>query len=320
MIKDKNSHCLLCNVPTKVVLSNLEDNRFGSPGEYSIAKCHNCGVLQTIPMPDAEKLKQLYERYYNFGGEKGTSYTKFRYIFLTSFVYCFWMAIDGDISFHLRRGSGRLLDVGCNEGRGLKIYRANGFESEGLELNERAAQDARMAGFTVHTQALEKFQPVEPFDIVVLSNVLEHAPNPKNMLDNVRRILKPDGHVWISSPNSQSWLRRLFGRSWINWHVPFHLFHFSSKTLNQLLESSGFEIKELKYVTPSHWISQSILAAIFAKPGQETRQLRNSLLVAFLMILCRFFSPFLWLGNLTGHGDCLVVEAVARTNTEISGD
>lgn len=310
MIQDKQPNCILCEHSMQVKLSGLIDNRFGSEGEYCIAKCHQCRLLQTIPVPDAEKLKQLYEAYYNFGGENGTIYTKFRHIFFSSIAYRSWMAIDGDISFHARKDRGRLLDVGCNEGRGLEIYRRNGFDPEGLELNERAAQNARMAGFVVHTKPLEEFQSEEPFDIVVLSNVLEHTPNPKDMLENVHRILKPGGHVWISCPNSQSWLRRLFGRSWINWHVPFHLFHLSSKTLGQLLQRSGFEVTELKYATPSHWMSQSIVAAMFAKPGQQTRQLRSSPLVASLMIFCRFFLfPFLWLGNLTGHGDCLVVEA-----------
>ena len=170
----------------------LSDNRFGSPGEYCIAKCDNCGLFQTISVQDAERLKQLYETFYNFGGEKGTIYTKVREVFFSSIAYRFLMAIDGDISFHSRRGQGRLLDVGCNEGRGLAIYQRNGFDTEGLELNEKAAQNARKAGFTVHTQTLEEFQPEEPFDIVVLSKVLEHAPDPKEMLKNVYRVLKSD--------------------------------------------------------------------------------------------------------------------------------
>jgi hypothetical protein len=122
--------------------------------------------------------------------------------------------------------------------------------------------------------------------------------------------LKLGGQVWISCPNSQSWLRKLFGRSWINWHVPFHLFHFSSKTLRELLERSGFEIRELKCATPSHWMSQSIVAAISARRGRKTRYLRSPLLVAALMLFCRFvLFSLLWVGNFSGHGDCLVVEA-----------
>ena len=279
--KDKKSHCLLCGGQMGVALSGLADNRLGSPGQYSIAQCSHCGFLQTKPAPGQQELKQLYETYYNFAGESGTIWTKLRKIFFNSLAFRLWIVVDGDISFHLNQGQGRLLDIGCNEGRGLKIYQRNGYTAEGLELNERAAQIARMTGCRVYTQTLEEFQPKEPYDIVVLSNVLEHSSNPKNMLDNVRRVLKPGGHAWISCPNSQSWLRRLFGRSWINWHVPFHLFHFSKKTLIQLLENSGFEIKDLKFVTPSHWVTQSILATIFEKPGQKTRQLRCISVVLF---------------------------------------
>ena len=317
MIKDKNSYCLLCGVPTKVVLSNLADNRFGSPGEYSIAECDQCGLLQTVPMPEPEEIKRLYEIYYNFGGEIGTTYTKLRKIFFNSLASRLWMAIDGDISFHSRRVRGCLLDIGCNEGRGLLIYQQNGLHPEGLELNEKAAQNARIAGFTVHTQTLEEFKPEEPFDIVVLSNVLEHAPNPKNMLENVHRILKPEGQVWICCPNSQSWLRKLFGRSWINWHVPFHLFHFTRDALVRILQESGFEIKEDQQVSPAMWVAQSIIARLFAKPGQPTKQLRNPLLVAFLIVLIRcILFPVLWLGNLLGRGDCLVVEGIKRPRHE----
>lgn len=229
MIQHKQSNCVLCAHSMQVKVSGLIDNRFGCEGEYCIAKCQQCRLLQTIPVPDAEKLKQMYEDYYNFGGEKETIYTKFRHFFFNSIAYRFWMAIDGDISFHARKGRGRLLDVGCNEGRGMEIYRRNGFDPEGLELNERAAQNARMAGFVVHTKPFEKFQPEEPFDVVILSNVIEHSLNPKEMLKNVKCVLKPEGHVWISCPNSQSWLRGLLDLPGLIGMFPFIFFIFPKK-------------------------------------------------------------------------------------------
>jgi 2-polyprenyl-3-methyl-5-hydroxy-6-metoxy-1,4-benzoquinol methylase len=312
--------CFICGSRLTIELKAVFDTRFGIEDEYDIGRCEVCGLIQTVPSPSSEELKQLYEKYYNFGGSKKSLYTKLRKTFLESVFYRLWMAIDGDICFHSRRGKGRLLDIGCNEGRGLRIYKANGFDAEGFELNEVAAKEARAKGFTVYTEAVENSQPEQPYDVIVLSNVLEHSLDPKNMLFHVHRILKPGGQVWISLPNVNSWLRHIFGKYWINWHVPFHLFHFSSKTLGQLLQRSGFETTDFKYVTPSHWVSQSILAAIFAKPGRQTRQLRSSLLVASFMMFCRFLLfPFLWLGNLTGHGDCLVVEAVARDDRSKQG-
>jgi len=81
-------------------------------------------------------------------------------------------------------------------------------------------------------------------------------------------------------------------------------------TLTNMLRVAGFEIQEEKQASPALWVAQSIIVRVFAKPGQPTRQLRNPLLVAFLIVLIRcILFPVLWLGNLLGRGDCLVVVA-----------
>jgi SAM-dependent methyltransferase len=257
-----------------------------------------------------DDLKKLYETYYNFGGERGTTYTRLREWFFSCRLYRIWLALDGDGSFHTRKGSGRLLDIGCNEGRGLQIYRRNGFRPEGLELNARAAEVARAAGFTVYETPLEDFCATAPYDVVVLSNVLEHSLDPKHMLRDVARILKPGGQVWISCPNSQSWLRRLFGRAWINWHVPFHIVHFSPRTLRGLLVETGFTGITFRQITPALWVASSIITQMFAHAGRPTRQLRNPSLILALMCIARIvLFPLLYIGNRLGYGDCLVAAA-----------
>ena len=302
--------CLLCGGTLIQTETELFDTRFGIDGLYSFARCHACGFEQIQPIPTSGQLKNLYESHYNFGGEKGTLYTKLRERFLGSFLYQWWCHLDGDISFHSRTGKGRLLDFGCNEGRGLKIYSRHGFHAEGLELNETAAAVARRAGFTVETVDLSQFKPREPYDIVVLSNVLEHAHNPLDMLKDVARLLKPGGQVWISCPNSQSWLRRAFGSSWINWHIPFHISQFSKVTLGEALNQAGFKAVESKQITPALWVASSVITALFAKRGRVTRELRNPALVFGLLAVSRFLLfPALWLGNRLGRGDCHLLVA-----------
>ena len=302
--------CINCRANLVDALDDVFDTRFGIDNLYSVSRCPDCGLEQTAPLPSEDELKRLYETYYNFGGEKGTVYTFLRAKFFSSGLYGFWLAIDGDISFHGRKGSGRLLDIGCNEGRGLSIYKKNGFVAEGLELNDRAAEEARLKGFVVYSDLVENFKPAELYDVVVLSNVLEHSLNPKDMLSHVRRIMNSGGQVWISCPNSLSWLRSLFGRFWINWHVPFHIVHFSPKTLEKALLDSEFEVKVVRNETPALWVAHSVIARIFARQGEPTRQLRSPFLVMGLIALCRgMFFPFLWFGNAIGRGDCLVVTA-----------
>jgi 2-polyprenyl-3-methyl-5-hydroxy-6-metoxy-1,4-benzoquinol methylase len=299
--------CFLCGSLQEVTETGVTDNRLGTPGAYEIHLCVRCGLEQTFPVATLAELKELYETHYNFGGERDTLYTRARERFLFSFLYRLWTRIDDDAAFYRRTGEGRLLDVGCNEGRGLRIYARNGFKAEGLDLNEAAAAVAREAGLTVHTRLLEQFHPEAPYNVVVLSNVMEHSLDPRQMLLDAHRILASGGQVWISCPNSESWLRRVFGKSWINWHVPFHTFHFSSKVLRRLLEETSYTEVQIRTVTPAPWVAQSMITYLFARKGNKNRQLRNPFLVGLFMLFVRFLLfPVLWLGNRRGRGDCLL--------------
>jgi SAM-dependent methyltransferase len=177
---------------------------------------------------------------------------------------------------------------------------------------------ARRNGFSVHTTALERFTPDSLFDVAVLSNVLEHSLDPAQMLRDVRRILKPGGQIWISCPNNRSWLRSFFDKYWINWHVPFHIVHFSSSTLETTLTRGGFANSQIRQITPSLWVASSVIARMFAGRGQPTRQLRNPFLVLALMLIARLVCfPLLMLGNQCGRGDCLIAIASAEQSITI---
>ncbi len=302
--------CIICRGPLDQHVVCVFDTRFGIAGEYEVRRCSRCELEQMFPVPTPGELKRFYESHYNFGGEKNTVYTNLREWFFASFLYRLWIRLDGDTSFHGVTGMGRLLDIGCNEGRGLKIYEQNGFHVEGCELNEMAAEVARDRGFTVYTHSLGDFRISVPYDVAVLSNVLEHAPDPRQMLLDANRILSPNGQVWISCPNNQSWLRKVFGRYWINWHVPFHISQFSPQTVRTLLEQTGFTGIEVRQVTPALWVAMSIIASIFAKQGRPTRELRNPIFVMALLFLVRFAAfPVLWFQNRRGRGDCLLIVA-----------
>ena len=302
-----NPACLLCGGATEVVLDGVADWRFGSPGAWCIARCIACGLEQTAPRPTGAELKTLYETYYNYGGERGTRYIGWRDKFFASPLYRLMLKLDGDVSFHEERGSGRLLDVGCNEGRNLVFYRHAGFKPEGLELNAHAAEAARRRGFMVYETDLAHLTPSLPFDRLVLSNVLEHMLDPRATVAEIRRLLVPGGEVWISLPNRRSWQRRLFGRRWVNWHVPFHISHFDADSLTRLLKESGFAVVSLRNISPALWMAQSTITTLF--PGRP-RAHRSAPLLGALMLLARgLLFPLLWLGNRLGRGDCLVVKA-----------
>jgi SAM-dependent methyltransferase len=304
------SACVLCGgTEWRTRLADVPDTRFASPGAWSIRECAGCALLQTDPLPTQAELTALYERHYNAGGEAGPGgrYARLRARLLDSPFYRWFLAIDGDISFHARAGAGRLLDVGCNEGRGLERYRANGFDAEGLELNRVAVAAARAKGFVVHETTVEALPPGEAWDVVVLSNVLEHALDPRAMLLAIHARLKPGGELWISLPNAESGLARLFGRAWINWHVPFHVTHFTPVRLARLLGEARFSVVAAELATPSLWVALSALARLF--PGRPEMQRRAAPVVALMAVARLLLFPLWWWWDRTRRGDCLVMRA-----------
>ncbi len=304
--------CAVCDGDSfSPVLVGVRDTRFGVEAAYDIVRCDACGLEQTMPRPTADELKDLYAKHYNFGGSKDGLYTRLRAKLLSGPLYRAFLAIDGDISFEAWRppapDRNRLLDVGCNEGRKMVAYRGNGFRADGLEFNPVAAAAARDKGFEVHEADLADFDPPHRYDVIVISQVLEHALDPDAMLRDIHRLLAPGGQVWISCPNARSWFRGVFGKMWINWHVPFHITHFRAQDVADALGRTGFAARPVRTQTPAIWVTQSTVAALFARPPKPLRALRNPLLVMGLMGLWRgLLFPWLCLAGLTGHGDCLI--------------
>jgi SAM-dependent methyltransferase len=71
--------------------------------------------------------------------------------------------------------------------------------------------------------------------------VLEHLPNPRETLTEIRRILRPGGKLAVSVPNFSSIQARWAKAAWFHLDLPRHLFHFPLPALRQLLEDCGFE-------------------------------------------------------------------------------
>jgi SAM-dependent methyltransferase len=201
------------------------------------------------------------------------------------------------------------LDIGCNDGRGLGFYSQNGFQPEGLEINIDAAAVARARGFVVHTVPLEKFNPAGFFDVIVLSNVLEHALDPIGMLKHVHRLLQPNGEVWISCPNADSRWRYKLGRYWIHWHVPFHLWHFSPRSLEEMLTLAHFQITVLQTFNPAIWIAQGLSLAMGRKLSLSNRLYRSAAVITGLTIVMRLLLPIIRQSSSSLSGDCLIITA-----------
>lgn len=141
---------------------------------------------------------------------------------------------------------GDLLDVGSAAGYFLNAARLN-FNVQGVEPGRQSAEFAHtQLRLNVHngTLASAKFSD-QSFDVVALSDVIEHFSDPLAELREIHRITRPGGLVYVLTPNIQSFMAQLMGARW--WGLrPAHLYYFSPKTLSVLLQRAGFEVVLVK--------------------------------------------------------------------------
>lgn len=291
-------------------IRGLYDTRTGRDGRYAVLRDPATGLLATRPAPDPAEMAVLHAAYRPFAAAEGTAYRRLREGLFRSPLYRFWLALDGDPSFHGAAFEGRVIDLGCGDGRLLDRLARAGVTAEGIEQVPDSVRAARARGLTVHEADLEDFVPAEPFDTAVAANVLEHCADPAAALAAARRVLRPGGELRISCPNAGGVYARLFGRAWINWHVPYHLWHLTAPDLERLLRDAGFAEISIRTETPALWLAQSIAVWLRARPSRPTRALRNLMVMAPLTLLLRcLFFPLLWLADRAGRGDCLIATA-----------
>jgi 2-polyprenyl-3-methyl-5-hydroxy-6-metoxy-1,4-benzoquinol methylase len=285
------ARCLLCGAQATALYRNVPDLLVGSPGAWNVLRCTaaDCGALTLSPQPSGQVMADAYKDYfthdegipipqgigirnrarrafqqrvlgYPFGGNGvdvplGRLYglspirreVALRELFYVSYV-----------------PGGRLLEVGCGNGRQLERLAQAGWKVEGLDFDERAVQTARKLGLDVKTGDLESARyPDAHFDAVILSHVIEHVPDPVGLLAECRRVLRPGGQLVLATPNSDSWGHRSFGKAWLGLDPPRHLLVFTPRALARAAQRAGFAeaLTTTKAIASGGWFLASVWRA-----------------------------------------------------------
>jgi len=163
---------------------------------------------------------------------------------------------------HCPQAPKRYLDVGCGDGRFLRVMEQMGVPRGGLyglELDKRVVERLRGCGFS--GVSCERAEDVTSFpeggiDLVTMFHVIEHVDSPGTVIGRVRRWLSPGGVFALETPNLDSLDARMFQRTyWGGYHIPRHWNLFTPASILRLLTNNGLEVMATVFQTGhSFWM------------------------------------------------------------------
>jgi 2-polyprenyl-3-methyl-5-hydroxy-6-metoxy-1,4-benzoquinol methylase len=141
-----------------------------------------------------------------------------------------------------RAPGNRLLDIGFGRGYLMELARAYGFEVFGIESSRAKVEGLRPRfGQRVHQAVVGQADIAwHSFDVIVMSHVLEHLPDPAASLEQVRCSLNPWGILYLAVPDIDSFPFKVFGKKWDVINPLVHLQYFCAASLTRLLQDCGF--------------------------------------------------------------------------------
>jgi SAM-dependent methyltransferase len=228
------AHCRICSGPLRLLYEGSGDaaraeafsptnHRAGEYGDLYV--CERCGTVQQPSLPHGEALLDVYRGMHDehyLDEEEGRRRTARRLL-------------------RLLPSGGRLLDVGCGHGLLLDEARMAGYEVDGLELSRDTARYARETlGLRVHERTLAE-HTAEPYDAVVLADVIEHLDDPLAALDRCVSLLAPGGSLCVVTPDPASRTARVAGPRWWG-YLPAHTYLLPRATLRELIQERGLEV------------------------------------------------------------------------------
>ncbi len=220
----------------------ITTGKLGAPER--IFECIECGLIFAMPVHDASKLSTLYAEYIDewyIKTEDGRRHT----------AHSILKKLD-----KYKRYGNRLLEVGCSAGYFLAEAQKSGWEVRGIELSGWAAGYAKekLNLEVINENLKECGLPDGYFDLVVIFDTIEHMVDPKEVLARLQKALRPNGILYLTTPDIECLSSRLLKIKW--WGISqFHLFYFSKSSLSKMLNAAGFEC--VKFVYPARTFSYS---------------------------------------------------------------
>lgn len=234
------AHCPVCN--SVDIKSVLQVKDYTVSGEiFTIAECQTCTFRFTQDVPDENTIGPYYK------SEDYISHTNTT----TGLINRLYHSVRKRTIVRKRKlvekntgiKTGKMLDVGSGIGSFVSEMKKQGWEATGLEPDA----DARKVAKDLYDLKLDDtgqfYQlPADHFDAITLWHVLEHVHDLSEYIQQLKTLLKEKGKLFIAVPNYMATDATIYREYWAAYDVPRHLYHFSPRSMQTLMEKNGLKV------------------------------------------------------------------------------
>lgn len=236
--------CPICNSNNINPLLTVKDYSV-SKEDFVVWQCTDCNLRFTQDVPDENNIGRYYKSpdyISHTNTDKGfinKVYQKVRNYTLQQKTKL--------IIEETALAKGNLLDIGSGTGAFLNAMKEKDWQVKGIEPDEDARQLAsQLYGLRVEEPITINELQDASFDAITLWHVLEHVHHLHEYVEQLKRLLKLRGKLFIAVPNYQSKDAAIYRLYWAAYDVPRHLYHFSPESINVLMQKHGLKIETQK--------------------------------------------------------------------------
>ena len=217
----------------------------GGSNGFDVIDCSECGFKHVVPIPTEDFLSEYYKNEFVKNRPQGF-YKK-----MESDVP--WLSIFYNEKYDLfekyvKSKTPSILDIGSGLGYFLLCGKDRGWKVLGIEPSTDSCNYSKERGINVINDYLNSKNSLTlgKFDVVHMHEVIEHLPDPGEMINIVKQMLNPGGILCIGSPNDFNPLQKSFVKAsgsrqwWIS--PPEHINYFNFQSIEGLLKTNGFSI------------------------------------------------------------------------------
>lgn len=228
----KLEKCLVCN--------SLNINHFVQKFGFDLSRCNDCSAIICDPMPSKEQIdiyynsemKEFENEFFEDSFEKRIPIFNFRIKKIKEY-----------------KKSGTLLDIGSAIGIFIEALKRdkNNFEIECCDPSVDACKrlNQKYSEIRVHNEWLENLKPDKRYDIITFWDTLEHIIDPSEFFKNIKKLIKKDGYLLFSTPNTKSFEWLIAGKEHVQLLPPGHVILYDTDNIKTLLDNNGFELIDI---------------------------------------------------------------------------